>query len=116
MNDLSLPICQEILLILLDARAPVVQSVNSAMVQAYFQIGRVIVEDEQQGASRAEYGEATFAVLSKRLTEERTHLKLLNGQMALDLLRRGQCLIQILCLYVVPFHKRYQTNKKDNSK
>jgi hypothetical protein len=32
------------------------QAVNEAMVQAYWQIGRLIVEDEQQGEARAEYG------------------------------------------------------------
>ncbi|MBL7040637.1 MAG: hypothetical protein ISR77_18520 [Pirellulaceae bacterium] len=33
-------------------------TVNSAMVVAYWLIGREIVEEEQQGAERAEYGKA----------------------------------------------------------
>ena len=40
------------------------------MVTAYWNIGRLIVEDEQQGNTRAEYGKAVLADLSVRLTEE----------------------------------------------
>lgn len=47
------------------ARAQVRQSVNSVMVQSYWQIGRLIVEDEQQGESRAAYGKQQ---LSQTLT------------------------------------------------
>ena len=45
-------------------------AVNSAMVQAYWQIGRIIVEHEQNGSLRAEYGKAVLQGLSERLTEE----------------------------------------------
>lgn len=38
------------------ARGQVKQVVNQAMVQAYWEIGRLIVEDEQKGQTRAEYG------------------------------------------------------------
>lgn len=38
------------------ARGQVRQAVNSAMVHSYWHIGQMIVEHEQQGASRAEYG------------------------------------------------------------
>ena len=65
-----MPIYEEIRKILLAARASVVQSVNSAMVHAYFQIGRLIVENEQHGKPRSEYGKATLQHLSKRLTRE----------------------------------------------
>lgn len=40
------------------------------MVTAYWNIGRLIVENEQQGSTRAEYGKAVLADLSVRLTEE----------------------------------------------
>lgn len=33
---------------------------NFAMVQAYWSVGQLIVEDEQQGKKRAEYGKAVF--------------------------------------------------------
>lgn len=56
--------------ILQQAQAQVRQSVNSAMVQAYWQVGRLIVEDEQQGQARAEYGRAQLSQLSAKLTTE----------------------------------------------
>ena len=40
------------------------------MVHAYFEIGRLIVDDEQHGRARAEYGEETLKMLSERLTAE----------------------------------------------
>lgn len=53
--------------ILQNAQSQVRQSVNSAMVQAYWQVGRLIVEDEQQGQARAEYGKAQLSQLAERL-------------------------------------------------
>ena len=50
------------------ARKQVVTTVNLVMVHTYFEIGRVIVEDEQQGNARAEYGKATLKELSQKLT------------------------------------------------
>ncbi len=38
------------------ARQTVVRAVNQTMVYTYFEIGRMIVEDEQQGKQRTEYG------------------------------------------------------------
>ena len=51
------------------ARCHVAQTANLAMVMCYYQIGRMIVEDEQKGRPRAEYGEKTLQALSERLTE-----------------------------------------------
>ncbi|WP_386691454.1 MULTISPECIES: PDDEXK nuclease domain-containing protein [unclassified Lonepinella] len=51
------------------AKNQVRQTVNVAMVQSYWHIGRLIVEDEQQGESRAEYGKYVLKELSERLTE-----------------------------------------------
>ncbi len=56
--------------ILSDAHARAYRAINTAMVTAYWGIGRVIVEDEQQGQQRAEYGKGLLAELSKRLTAE----------------------------------------------
>ncbi|MBI5917845.1 MAG: DUF1016 domain-containing protein [Nitrosomonadales bacterium] len=56
--------------VLLSARATVRRTVNDTMVQTYWQIGRLIVEDEQGGVQRAEYGKAVLAELSRRLTAE----------------------------------------------
>jgi hypothetical protein len=55
--------------ILEQARSNVVRSVNSEMVIAYWLVGREIVEEEQQGEKRAEYGKRLIADLSQRLTE-----------------------------------------------
>ncbi|MCI0487155.1 MAG: DUF1016 N-terminal domain-containing protein [Blastocatellia bacterium] len=55
--------------ILEEARATAYRAVNSAMVQAYWQIGRIIVEQEQKGRKRADYGKALIAELARRLTE-----------------------------------------------
>lgn len=52
------------------ARTQVVRTINSAMTQTYFEIGRLIVEDEQGGEARAEYGKYILEDLSKRLTPE----------------------------------------------
>ncbi|WAK04341.1 PDDEXK nuclease domain-containing protein [Methylobacter sp. YRD-M1] len=52
------------------ARQRVHQTVNGEMVQAYWQIGRLIVEDEQQGQQRAAYGKQQLQQLSGYLTRE----------------------------------------------
>ena len=56
--------------LLVDGRKQVATAVNTAMVQTYWQIGRLIVEDEQQGESRAEYGKQVLKSLSASLTAE----------------------------------------------
>jgi predicted nuclease of restriction endonuclease-like (RecB) superfamily len=52
------------------ARSAAYRAVNSAMVQAYWQIGQIIVEEEQQGKSRAEYGAGLLSELARRLTRD----------------------------------------------
>jgi len=52
------------------ARQQVRQAVNQQMVQAYWHIGRLIVEQEQQGQERAEYGRRQLKRLSERLQGE----------------------------------------------
>jgi predicted nuclease of restriction endonuclease-like (RecB) superfamily len=52
------------------ARQRIYQTVNSEMVQAYWHIGRLIVEDEQQGQQRAAYGKQQLQQLSEHLTRE----------------------------------------------
>ena len=56
--------------ILKNARQKAYTAVNSAMVEAYWKIGRRIVEEEQSGRERAEYGKEILQNLSKELTEE----------------------------------------------
>lgn len=52
------------------AHQTVIQAVNKTMVLAYFEIGRMIVEEEQNGKGRAEYGTQLLNDLSQRLTDE----------------------------------------------
>ena len=54
--------------ILEESRKFVATTVNTAMVQTYFEIGRLIVEEEQHGNVRAEYGKETLKNLSTKLT------------------------------------------------
>ena len=56
--------------ILKNARQKAYTAINSAMVKAYLEIGRRIVEEEQRGKERAEYGKEILQNLSKELTEE----------------------------------------------
>lgn len=53
-----------------EARQKVRTAVNSAMVFTYWHIGKLIVEDEQSGEVRAEYGKAVLQELAAKLTEE----------------------------------------------
>jgi predicted nuclease of restriction endonuclease-like (RecB) superfamily len=55
--------------ILDQARAGVVRAVNSQMVQAYWLIGREIVQEIQGGKERAQYGRKVLEDLSLKLTE-----------------------------------------------
>jgi predicted nuclease of restriction endonuclease-like (RecB) superfamily len=52
------------------ARRTAASSVNALQVRTNFQIGRLIVEHEQQGSVRAEYGKQLLAGLAERLTTE----------------------------------------------
>lgn len=56
--------------VLEDARRHVARTVNTTMVKAYWQVGKYIVEYEQQGKERAEYGKGVIKNLSERLMKE----------------------------------------------
>jgi len=60
----------EIKQILKEARAKAYAAVNSSMVEAYWLIGKRIVEEIQQGGNRANYGEQVIKNISKALTAE----------------------------------------------
>jgi hypothetical protein len=61
---------QSIRAILEKARSTAYRAVNFAMVPAYWDIGMVIVEEEQKGAERAKYGKALIKEVSRRLTRD----------------------------------------------
>lgn len=56
--------------IIIQSRLRVFRAANSALLESYWQIGKLIVEDELQGKSRADYGKGTLRKLSKQLTLE----------------------------------------------
>lgn len=60
----------QIVELLKNARQRVVQTVNRTMVLTYFEIGRKIVEEQQNGKDRAEYGKELIDELSNILTKE----------------------------------------------
>ena len=64
------PLIQSIRDVLDKSRQYVRQTVNSTMVQTYWHIGRLIVEHEQSGRSRAEYGKQQLKQLSEVLTQD----------------------------------------------
>lgn len=55
---------------LLVSRNQAYSAVNFAMVQAYWQIGRIIVEHEQNGSLRSGYGKAVLQEISEKLQQE----------------------------------------------
>lgn len=64
-NDLFLKVVD----LVTQARNRVATAVNIAEVYTKFHIGQYIVEYEQKGETRAEYGKAVLKELSKRLTD-----------------------------------------------
>ena len=70
MNDLSTNYIAEIKTILHQARQKAYAIIHSEMVWAYWQIGKRIVDEEQQGAERAQYGQQIIQTLSDELTRE----------------------------------------------
>ena len=61
---------EDVVAILRDARRMAYTAANAAMVDAYWRIGRRIVEEEQGGAARAEYGSQLIRHLARALGEE----------------------------------------------
>ena len=58
-----------VLEVLKNARRQAKLALNISMVYSYYEVGRIILEEEQSGEKRAEYGKAILKELSKRLTE-----------------------------------------------
>jgi predicted nuclease of restriction endonuclease-like (RecB) superfamily len=64
------PLVTELRGLIQSARHVVATKVNTLQVMTNFEIGRRIVEYEQKGAERAEYGELLMQTLSEQLTKE----------------------------------------------
>ena len=60
----------EIRELLLNARQRVAVQVNTELLSTYWNVGKIIVEHEQENKDRADYGKQTLKELSKELTKE----------------------------------------------
>jgi predicted nuclease of restriction endonuclease-like (RecB) superfamily len=69
-NIIDNQIIEEIRTLLVQSRTNLQQTVNSTMVQTYWQIGKMIVEDEQKGEKRASYGKQQLQHISNALSKE----------------------------------------------
>jgi len=68
--SMSSRLLEDVRVILQDARGKAYAAANAAMVDAYWRIGQRIVEEEQGGAVRAEYGSQLIRHLARALGEE----------------------------------------------
>ena len=70
MIDTNNKMIEEIKNIIITSRRNVIYEVNNTMLSAYWNIGRIIVENEQNGNIKAEYGKQIMKEISKKLTTE----------------------------------------------
>ena len=70
MNKINKDIYSSIKELMDNARNKVAREVNNILIQTYWEIGRIIVEEEQGNSYRAEYGKQLITDLSKKLTKE----------------------------------------------
>lgn len=64
------PITEEIKSLMIEARTAVTWEINKRLLQTYWHIGRIIVEHEQDGNIRAQYGKRLLPELAKELTRD----------------------------------------------
>lgn len=69
-NHIDSALLKEVRELIMAARSAVIQNINTVQVITSFEIGRRIVEYEQQGENRAGYGKVLLKTLSNGLTEE----------------------------------------------
>ena len=60
----------KIVSLIIDAKSKVASFANSAMVMTYFEIGKMIIEEFQNGEKRAEYGSNLLKIVSEDLTKK----------------------------------------------
>ena len=69
-GDESVRLLTDLRAIISSGRQRAVNAVNAEMVQTYWRIGERIVQEEQGGAARAEYGEQVLVRLGRLLRQE----------------------------------------------
>lgn len=60
----------EIRNLILKSRENIAREINRELLTTYWNVGRIIVENEQEGFIKAEYGKELLKQLSKELTKE----------------------------------------------
>ncbi|WP_182995362.1 PDDEXK nuclease domain-containing protein [Pelobium manganitolerans] len=70
MGTINNTLLHSVSLLIEESRKVLVRNVNTTMVFTYFHVGRMIVEEEQQGSQRAAYAESIISELSTHLTRE----------------------------------------------
>lgn len=70
MEEMNIQFLSKVCNLLEEARKNVKTAVNLSMVYTYYEIGKLIVEEEQNGEDRAEYGKYILKALSQYLTTE----------------------------------------------
>ncbi len=72
MNDrlVNVDFYSKIVELLQNSKQKVANAINYTMVLTYFEIGKIIVEEEQNGKERADYGKRLLKGLSEKLTNE----------------------------------------------
>ena len=70
MNIIDSSLIDSVKEVIIQSRQRVFRMVNASLLDTYWNIGRLIVEDEQNGNSKAIYGKSTLKNLSKELTLE----------------------------------------------
>ena len=70
MEIISNNLIENLKYLIISSREKIVQSVNTTMVQTYWNIGKTLVEDEQKGNTRATYGKQQLKQISLELTKE----------------------------------------------
>ena len=60
----------EIRNLILKSRENIAREINRELLTTYWNVGRIIVENEQEGFIKAEYGKEILKQLSKELTKE----------------------------------------------
>lgn len=64
------PLFDAVAHIIAEARATAYRSTNTILLKMYWEIGQLIIEDEQKGANRAKYGKAVLKNLANQLTPD----------------------------------------------
>ncbi len=63
----NMKMIEEIKEVIVNSRQKIAYEVNNTMINAYWNVGRIIVENEQSGNIKAEYGKQVIRELSKEL-------------------------------------------------